>query len=256
MLSVFLHLFRKDFTIFLRDYKSKFYDTLSLFATNILVFGYLMPGEGLSADYGPFLLVAAIGSFGLIEIVGKLGLFLSDLEGEKSISQLLIMPVRSFGLFIYMALFWAISSMLLAVVLFPCGKLLLWKQWDLTLISYARLVLSFLAGNLFFGAFALWLASLIPSISSLNTIWLRYIAPLWMFGTYFFSWHTAYEAHPLVGLCLLINPIVYVIESMRSAALGPSAYLPYWLSILAMISFTIACMWHAIRRLKRRLDCI
>ena len=256
MWQVFFQLLQRDLTIFKREYRSKFYDMLILFATNVIVFGYFMPGEGLSASYGPFLLIAAIGSFGLIEIVGKIALFLTDLEGEKSISQLLIMPVRSEGVFIYMAIFWAISSMLLAVLLFPFGKLLLWTRFDLEAINYLRLALVFFVSNLFFGSFALWLSSMIPSISGLNTIWLRYVVPLWMFGTYFFSWETAYQTHPLIGFCLLVNPIVYVIEGMRAAALGQEGYLPYWLSIIAICGFALASLSHAIRRLKKKLDCV
>ncbi len=256
MNKVFLQLLRRDLTIFRREYFSKFIDTVIIFTNNVLIFGYFMQGQGLSASYGPFLLVAAIGSFGLIEIVGKVGLFLNDLEGDRAISQLLIMPIRSELVFIYMGVFWAISSMALAAILFPIGKLLLWTHFDLAAISYIRLVAIFLTGSLFFGSFALWLSSVIPGISSLNTLWLRYIVPLWMFGTYFFSWETAYDLSPIIGSVLLINPLVYVIEGMRAACLGQAGYLPYWVSLLALWGFIFACTAHAIKRLKRILDCV
>jgi len=256
MLRVLLQLLRRDLKIFFRGYQSKLIDTLVLFITNIAVFGYLMPGEGLSSSYGSFLVVAAIGSFGLIEIVGKLGLFLSDLEGERSLSQVLIMPISSSFVLYYIAFFWALSSLLLAIVLFPCGKLLLWDQFDLYAISYGKFLLSFFLGNLFFGAFGLWLGSLIPSMSSLNTIWLRYIVPLWMFGAYFFSWSTAYHTHPWVGILLLCNPIVHIMESMRSSAFGAEGYLPFWPSIFAIVLFTGFCAYHGVCRLQKRLDCL
>jgi ABC-2 type transport system permease protein len=254
--KVFFQLLRRDLTIFKREYLSKFLDMVIVFANNVIIFGYFMSGEGLSTSYGPFLLVAAIGSFGLIEIVGKVGLLLNDLEGDRAISQLLIMPIRSELVFIYMAIFWAISSTALAAILFPLGKILLWTRFDLAAISYARLIAIFLASNLFFGSFALWLSSVIPGISSLSTLWLRYIVPLWMFGTYFFSWETAYSLSPIIGTILLINPIVYVIEGMRAAALGQAGYLPYWVCLLALCGFTLACTTHAIKRLKKILDCV
>jgi ABC-2 type transport system permease protein len=256
MWQVFFQLLRRDLFIFKRDYFSKFLDMLILFATNVVVFGYFMPGEGLSSSYGPFLLIAAIGSFGLIEVVGKIATFLSDLEGEKSISQLLIMPIPSFLVFAYMIIFWALSSMLLSAFLFPFGKLFLWARFDLAAISYIKLSLIFFFSNLFFGSFALWLCSIIPSMSGLNAIWLRYVVPLWMFGTYFFSWQTAYTTHKTIGMLLLINPIVYVIEGMRAACLGQSGYLPYWGCLAAVIAFTAACGLHAIKRLKKKLDCV
>lgn len=256
MRQVFFQLLRRDLLIFKRDYWSKFLDMFIIFATNVIVFGYFMPGEGLSTQYGAFLLIAAIGSFGLIEIVGKVALVLSDLEGDRSISQLLIMPIRSELIFLYMVLFWAISSMTLSILLFPVGKLLLWSRFDLGAISYLRLCGIFLMGNLFFGSFALWLCSIVPGMSGLNALWLRYVVPLWMFGTYFFSWETAYSTHPIIGTLLLINPIVYVIEGMRAAALGQSGYLPYFVCIGALALFIFACTTHAIKRLKKILDCI
>lgn len=227
-----------------------------VFATNVIIFGYFMGGQGLSESFGPFLLIAAIGSFGLIEVVGKVALFLSDLEGEKAISQILIMPIKSHWVFLYMGIFWALSSAFLAILLFPMGKLLLWSRFDLSAISYLRLIPIFLSGSVFFGVFALWLSSMISSLSSLNTLWLRYVVPLWMFGTYFFSWRGAYEVNPLFGVILLLNPIVYVIEGMRAAALGNAGYIPYWISLLALWVFIFLCATHAIKRLKKRLDCI
>jgi ABC-2 type transport system permease protein len=253
---VFFQLLKRDLTIFLRDYWNKFIDTVIVFSINVVIFAYFMTGEGLSSNYGPFILIAAIGSFGLIEIVGKVGMFLSDLEGERSISQLLIMPIRSTWVFIYLGVFWAMSSALLAALLFPIGKILLWDRFDLAAISYIRLVPMFISSSLFFGAFALWLSSIVPGMSNLNTLWLRYVVPLWMFGTYFFSWQTAYELHPAIGTILLINPIVYVIEGMRASALGQIGYLPYWISFAMLWFFIIGCTLHAIKRLKRRLDCV
>lgn len=254
--QVFYQLIKRDLLIFKRDYWSKFLDMVIVFANNVLIFAYFMSGEGLTASYGPFLLIGAIASFGLIEIVGKVALLLSDMEGERAITQLLIMPIRSEFVFIYMGFFWAISSALLSILLFPIGKLLLWTRFDLTLISYVRLIPIFITGNLFFGAFALWLSSVIPGMSSLNTLWLRYIVPLWMFGTYLFSWESAYQLHPVIGVALLANPIVYVIEGTRAAALGQAGYLPYWVSLVVLWGFIFACTTHAIKRLKKILDCV
>jgi ABC-2 type transport system permease protein len=256
MVQVFFQLLKRDLTIFKRGYWGKLFDMVIIFATNVLIFGYFMPGEGLSANYGPFLLIAAIGSFGLIEIVGKVAFLLNDIEGERAISQLLIMPIRSELVFIYMGVFWALSALFLSLFLFPIGKLLLWTRFDLTAISYVRLIPIFLTGNLFFGSFALWLTSVIPGISSLNTLWARYIIPLWMFGSYFFSWETAYQLNPVIGTLLLINPVVYVIEGMRAAALGQVGYLPYWVSLLVLWGFIFLCTTHAIKRLKKTLDCV
>lgn len=253
---VFFQLLRRDLMIFKRDYWNKFIDTVIVFGINVVIFSYFMGDQGLQASYGPFLLIAAIGSFGLIEVVGKVALFLSDLEGDKAISQILIMPIRSTWVFIYMSVFWALSSFLLAILLFPVGKLLLWERFDLGAISYIRLIPIFISGSIFFGVFALWLSSMINKLSNLSALWLRYVVPLWMFGTYFFSWQMAYKVSHTFGTILLINPIVYIIEGMRISALGQAGYIPYWICLSVIWVFIFLCAAHAIKRLKRRLDCI
>jgi len=253
---VFFQLLKRDLIIFKRNYWSKFLDMAIIFANNVLIFSYFMSGEGLTESYGPFLLIAAIGSFGFIEVVGKVAQLVSDLEGEKAISQLLIMPIRAEGIFINLVAFWAISSMLLSFLLFPIGKLLLWTRFDLAAISYVKLIPIMITSNIFFGSFALWLSGVIPGISNLNTLWMRYIVPLWMFGAYFFSWKSAYALNPIIGTALLINPLVYVMEGARTAALGQEGFLPYWVCLIALWGFIFACTAHGIKRLRKKLDCV
>lgn len=255
-MRVFFQLMRRDTLTFRREYPEKFFDTCIVFFTNILVFAYFMPNEGLSKTYGPFVLVGAIASFGLIEIVGKISLLLSDIEGERTISHTLIMPIKAAWVFCYIALFWALTSALLAAPLFPLGKLLLWNRFDLTKISYLRFLLIFISSNLFFGFFALWLSSILRGIKSLNSLWLRIIVPMWMFGSYLYSWQAAYHLNPIIGYVSLANPMIYVMEGSRAAVLGQEGFIPFWISLLTLWAFTAACGVHSIFRLKKRLDCV
>ncbi|WP_420421972.1 hypothetical protein [Simkania sp.] len=249
-------LLKKDMLAFKREYPTKLFDTFCLFFTIVIVFCYFMPQEGVHEGYASFFLIGAIASFGFVEIVGKVGALMADLQGDCAISHTLIMPIRSEMVFIYIGLQWAITSALLSIFLFPLGKLLLFKGFDLSLISYPRLIFMFVTINLFFGYFALWLTSVIKDVSGLTSLWLRYINPIWMFGAYFYSWEAAYALSPVIGAVSLINPMVYVMEGMRAAALGQAGYLPYWLCQVMLWGFIIACTWHAIRRMKKRLDCV
>lgn len=152
-LHIFLQLLRKDLLSFRREYISKLIDTLLFFFSNVLVYSYFMPYQGLSENYASFFVVGAIASFGLIEVVGKVSIFMADLEGERAISQIIIMPIRSEMIFAYLAVFWAVTSALLAVFLFPIGKLLLLHRFDLEKISYFKFFIMFITVNLFFGFF-------------------------------------------------------------------------------------------------------
>lgn len=254
--TVFFQLIRRDLSVFGRDFWRKFIDTSSLFITNVLAFGYFLQQEGAHEGYAAFFVVGAIASFGFIEIVGKVGIQLADMDGDRTIFHTLVMPIRSRMVFYYMGLSWAITSILMSILLFPLGKLLVYTEWNFAEVSWWRLAIMFVTANLFFGYFALWLTGILKNMTDLNRLWLRYIAPMWMFGGYVYSWQSAYDLNPVIGYVSLINPMIYVMEGMRAAALGQEGYLPYWVSVGMLWGFIGLCSWHANRRLKQKLDCI
>jgi len=252
----FSQLMKQALLSFRREFAVKLFDTFCMFFTIVIVFCYFMPQEGVREGYASFFLIGAIASFGFIEIVGKVGAFMADLQGDRAISHSLVMPIRPDLVFIYIGLQWALTSAFLSIFLFPLGKLLLFKGFDLSLISYPHLIPMFVTTNLFFGYFALWLASVIKDVSNLTSLWVRYISPIWMFGAYFYSWEAAYSLSPVIGVITLLNPMTYVMEGMRAATLGQTGYLPYAFSLVMLWGFIVICTWHAIRRLKKRLDCV
>ena len=253
---VFFQLIRKDLTVFRRSFWKKFVDTAILFITNVLAFGYFLQQEGAHEGYAAFFVVGAIASFGFVEIVGKVGIQLADMGGDRTIFHTLVMPIRSRMVFYYMGISWALTSILMSILLFPLGKLLVFTEWNLAGISWWRLPIMFVTANLFFGYFALWLTGILKNMTDLNQLWLRYIAPMWMFGGYVYSWQSAYDLSPIVGYISLINPMIYVMEGMRAATLGQAGYLPFWMSMLMLWIFITACSLHASRRLRQKLDCI
>jgi len=254
--ATYFHLIRRDLIVFRREFWTKFIDTALLFFTNVMAFGYFLQQEGAHEGYAAFFVVGAIASFGFVEIIGKVGLLLADMDGDKTINHTLVMPIRSNMVFYYIASSWAITSMIFSALLFPIGKLLVFTEWNWEAISFWRVVLLFVTANLFFGSFALWLSGVIKGMTRLNSLWFRYIAPMWMFGGYVYSWQSAYDLSHLVGYLSFINPMIYVMEGMRAAALGQEGYLPFWLSFCMLWVFIIACTMHGIRRLRRKLDCI
>lgn len=241
--------------VFFREFRTKFFDTLILFFTNVMVFGYFLQQEGAYHGYAGFFVVGAIASFGFIEVVGKVATLLADIEGDKTLFHNLIMPIGSSMVFCYIALSWALTAVIISVLLFPIGKLLVWTQWSWENLSVWRTLAMFVTANIFFGFFALWLSSVVK-MSNLNSLWLRYIAPMWMFGGYVSSWKAIYGLSPVVGSISLINPMIYVMEGMRSACLGSSGYLPFWLCFIVLWGFIGLCGFVAVRRLKKRLDVV
>lgn len=255
-LAIFSQLMRKDLLQFARTYKSKLFDTGFLFFTNVIVFAYFLPQQGLQSSYGPFIMIGAIASFGLFDVVGYVSELIFDIEGPCAISYTLAMPIPSWVVFLQIAVRWAVQSFLLVIPLFFVGKLLLWNHLNLSGIHWPLLILMYISINCFFGVFGLWIASLIKTMGNLSHLFLRFVNPIFMFGAYFYTWHASYQLAHWIGCVILINPMVYVMEGMRAAALGQAGYLPFWLCFFAVWAYILVLGTHAILRLQKRLDCI
>ena len=253
--TVFFQLINCDIKAFIRGLRTHFIDILIVFFTNVMVFGYLLQQEGAHAGYAAFFVVGAIATFGFIQIVGKVAIFLADMEGEKTLFHTLVMPISSSMVFYCIATGWAITSVFLSAILIPIGKLFVFTEWNWGMISIWKMALMLISSNFFFAFFGIWLSSVLK-MTSLNSLWLRYIVPMWMFGGYTYAWSSMYNLSPTLGYISLVNPMIYVTEGMRAAALGQEGYLPFWFCLPMLWLFTFVCAKVGVKRLKRKLDCV
>jgi ABC-2 type transport system permease protein len=250
------HLIRRDLRVFKEEFWGKLIDTSLLLFTTICIFGYFLPSYGLKGDYGPFLLVGVIAGFGFFEVMTKVGIMIADLEGDRTILYTLTLPIPSWAVFVYLAFSWAILSSILSLLMIPLGKLLLFKEFTFVNTNFLQFPLIFIMSNLFFGFFALWLSAILKNMSSLSHLFVRIINPMYSFGGWWYSYYTVSKLSPELGYLHLINPLLYVMEGMRAAMLGQEGYLPFWSSLAALTGFTLFFAADAIRRLRRRLDCV
>lgn len=256
ILKCFFELIRREMVVFSKVIVGKYIDSGIMLITGVLVFSYFMGEFGLSKNYGAFILVGSIASFGFFEVVNRVADLIQDLNGDRVICNFLILPLPSTLVFCSIAVGWAISSSLITIFLFPLGKLILFNRFDLSNMSLWRFFLMFFTFNIFYGFFALWIASLVKHMRDLGWLWCRIINPLYMFGCYFFLWSATYAMSPLIGYLHLLNPIVYVMEGARAAILGQEGYLPFYLCEGVLVFLIFIFGWHGIKRLKERLNCI
>lgn len=255
-LTTLSQLLKRDIISIKRKFLGTLFDSSFLLFCLLVVFGYLMSSYGLGESYGPFLLVSAIASFGFFGTVGKVFNLVTDIEGDRLISYSLTLPLPSWVVFVYVALFWALESIVTTIFLFPIGKLILYNQFDLSQISYSKLIPFYIMINIFYGFFSLWLSSILKNMHDLGKLWVRVINPLVMFGSFYNAWNVAYQAAPTVALIELINPILYIMEGMRTATLGLASPIPFWACMSAVCLFTLACGFFGVKNLQSRLDCV
>lgn len=254
--KIFFQLIRRDLVVFRKEYFGKITDMLITFIGWVVVFGYFVPSMGMEPSYGVFIMVGAIASFGIFDIIGQSSVLISDIQGDRTISYLLLLPISSAAIFCYVAVSWALQSLMLAIPLYLSGKIIFWEQFDLRLITWHKLFLAMVTVNLFFGFFALWIVSILHKVRDISRIYFRFLNPLFIFGCYFYTWQVAYDLSPVVGYITLLDPFCHVMEISRTAIIGQEGHLPFLLTFGVLWIFIFACGFHATRRLRRLLDCI
>lgn len=252
--NVFKNLIHADLLEFKDVVVGKIIDMGIWIGLTLLVMQYIMPYFGLAADFGAIQLGGAIASAGLFELNGSVINFVSDMEGNKIINYHLTLPMPSWLVFVSKTAYYIIIYIALSVCMLPFAKLVLWTQWDLSTISYYKLALAIFSACTFYATFTLWCSAIIKDMQSLNQVWARYIFPMWFMGGFQFSWFSLLKALPIVAYISLINPMIYITEAMRVALLGQENYINFWICIIVINAFSLACALIGIYNLRKRLD--
>lgn len=245
----------RDITIYVPFVFEKTINALVWISSTALAFEYIFPQLGMPS-MGGVVAVGGLAVWNFFSILHNITMFIADLEGERSISYYLTLPIKQEFVLLRIAVSVALQGMLLSSSFLAFFKVLLGKGLDLSHISYAKFLLIYCSYNFFYGALTLFFASFVKQLYTVLTVWQRYMWPLWYFGCAQFSWATLYKANYIAAYGDLLNPLTYIMEGTRAAVLGQEGNLNFWWCFLMIWMFTLVVLSVGIRRLKRRLDCI
>jgi len=254
-LKSFCALMHRDLVIFFATCKDRLINAVVWGVLTVLVFEYIMPQMGMPG-MGSFMASGAIASWGFAEVTENISRFIADLEGERSISYYLTLPMPQWAVFVRLALSNAFQALFIAIFFIPLFKIILWNSFGLDQFSLFKFIVIFLLSHLFYGFFSLCLGAQVKSLDLMGNVWMRIVFPLWWIGCYQFTWKALYQAHPWLALINLLNPLVYIFEGTRAALIGQKEYLDFWFCCLALIAMTLIAGLFGIQKLKKRLDCL
>lgn len=254
-LNVFFKLLQRDFAVFLSQAKDGYINTLCWVILSILVYQFIMPELG-SIIAGDFLLVSCVISkafFGVMEGVSRI---VADLDGDKTITYDMTLPISHTLLFIKIAISNAMYAFLLSLFVIPVGKLLLWNYLTFPYFCISKFIIIILISSFFSGFFSLFVIGITKSILQIEDIWSSIIFPLFSLGGFQFTWKAMHKISPIISYINFLNPVMYMFEGMRAATLDPALSLPFWLCCIALIFFSIPMGLTGTYLLKHRLDAI
>lgn len=255
MFATFFALVQRDMAVFWPSWKGRFVNGVIWGALVVAIFEYIMPSSGLK-NHGFFIAAGSIASWGFFEVMENVAKFVGDLEGQRSITYYLTLPLPQWLVFGRLAVTNALQAMSISILFLPIFKILLGSAFSFTHFSLPKFIIIVLLVHLFFGVFSLYLSAQMESLDKMSNVWMRIVFPLWWLGCYQFSWQTLYTFSPRIAQLNLLNPLVYVMEGMRAAIMGQEGFLPFWYCVGALICFSGILGWIGLNHLKRRLDCL
>ncbi len=256
MLNTFKWLLWRDIRVVSKDYLNNLLDATLLPSVLVVIFGYIFPTMGMIVNYGNIMLIGTVAGMSMWSASSSSGSFITDLNSQKSINYELTLPIYSYLVYIKYALSYAIKSMLMSIAIIPIGILILGSKIDYSQISLFKLIFAYVSSCLFFGFFTLLVAIMVKDITSFSRFWMRWGWLLFNLGGSQFTWYSMYRSLPKFAIINLLNPLVYPIESLRCAFLGPKDYLPYYFTISMVWFFIILFALIGIKKFKSRLDCL
>jgi len=252
---IFKNLLWRDFLVIKKDFVGDVINMVTWPTSLTITFGYVLPAFGMDKNYGSFLLVSSLATSFFYLAVSFAAELVSDFEGLRAIEFHLVLPFPSFHmLLIQKVVSFALHAVLLALPLLPMGKLLLGDRLDLQHFSLIKFVLIFMNAGMFFGFFALLLASYVKNQRNFSSVWRRIYTPMLFMGCFWFSFKMVRQAFPWLSYVTLCNPLTFIAEGIRSSVFGPSDYMPFWISFCSLLGFIALCCFFSFRKLQHRLD--
>jgi ABC-type polysaccharide/polyol phosphate export permease len=211
---------------------------------------------GLINNFGLIQFAGVLATIGLFESYSYIFPFIADLEGREMIYYELGFPIPSLCLFLSKVISHAISFIILTICIIPISKFLLWDIVFLADFNWLYLIVILLLANIFFATMILVVTSFVKNMSKIGNVWARFIFPIWFMGGFQFSWSHLYQTNKFIAYIDLLNPIIYINEAFKIAILRQEGICSFWLCILIVFLFSVACFYIGYTRLKKRLDFI
>jgi hypothetical protein len=229
-------------------------NTLIWVSSTAAIATYVLPYLGITQAYGSMTLIASIVSCGVFECFGNTSMTISDLDGDKTISYQLTLPLPGWLLLVQKALYFAIHSALLTLFILPVGKLIMGNHLQLSAIDPFKFAVAFIALHLMCGFFCIIMIAYTPTMNHILNVWCRFLFPLWFFGGSQFNWQTLKQVSPALAYINLLNPFTYAFEAIKGASLGEGLFLNFWSCIGIMTLFSALFLYFGNRKMQNRLN--
>lgn len=254
-IMIFYALLERDMKVLKKRLGSLIIDSLILVAIAVLVFGKLLPMMGMPTTLiAPVFLGNSL-SFFLASLGYNWALRMAyDLKFDRCIDYFLMLPLPKPWLLAYYITSFIIEAAIVTLPMATIGIIALRNNFGPINGSFIAFLCMYFLALLFWGLFFLGSSFTYSYQWFRSNMWARRIMPLFALGPAFFTFKTICTLAPITGTLLLLNPITYIIEGLRSSLLGGSDYLSLSTCLCGSIVGIILMYMRLSRGIYKQLD--
>ncbi|PCS08911.1 ABC-2 type transporter [Lactococcus piscium] len=244
---------KRDLLIQLRDKYEFIFRVAMLPFILILVYGYVLPKSGILPETFPqYMFPGIIGmSLLLTGIHGTAIPLTMDFNMSREIEDRLQAPIKTSYIAISKMIVGIIQSWIGALIVLPIS-LLFMRHYIVVSMTSGQIIgffcVIFLAS--FTSAALGLLVGTIVKPNQIAAMFPGFLMPIVFTGAIFFTWDSLAKT-PLIQKLVLINPLLYINEALRSLMIPNAPSIPIFYSLLGIIGFTILMGAIGYKRFKR-----
>lgn len=245
--AIFCALLRRDLSVMKKSLVGDLIDAAIFMFISVVTFGKLLPIIGLKPSliaplYIGSNLIFAISTRGYALAMGMI--YKITYEGLGLIGYHLTLPIDKRWLFAEYIIYFVIQTCVITLPVLLLGTSILSTMINLTIYSFPLFLGMYLLTLTFWGTLFIGSAFVYEFKWFQANLWTRRIDFFIVMGSTFYPWDAVHNFSPLVSYVMLLNPITYAMEGMRSALFNTPTSFPLWLCALVLIaSIGITSMW-------------
>lgn len=231
----------------------------------LFVFTYVMPhmsggsmgpaaqmaGNAGSGGFGTVLLPGLMAVAIMFSGIAAVALPLAQEFGiTREIDDRVMCPLPIAAVAAEKIVFSAMQSVIAAVLVFPLAYYIPSTPVKVQVASWPFLVVVIMLASLVAGALGLTIGTSVQP-KQIGLIFGVVVVPITFLGCVYYPWALLNHI-PWLQYGVLVNPIVYMSEGLRSA-LTPSPHMPNWLIMLMLVFFLLLLTWVGMKGFARRV---
>jgi ABC-2 type transport system permease protein len=253
--SIFYALIARDIKTFKKVLPTLFINGIITVSIAVIVWGKLLPLIGMS----PSLIAPIFIGHSLLSLCASVGYshalrMVYDLKNDRFIDYLMTLPLSHTWLFFYFVASASLETFVVTLPLISVGIIFLGNSFCPVNGSFSAFCCFYITTLIFWSLFFM---SAVYSHSYnwfRNNIWARRIMPLFACSSAFYPWADVERVSPIISRLMLINPITYVSEGLRSSLLGGHNYIPWQQCLIALLFFCILLCYRIKLNMYKHLD--